>query len=102
MKADSGISLSGIKVDGGASANNYLMQTQADIIGAQVIRPKVTETTALGAAYLAGIAVGFWAGIDEVKQQWKAERIFVPSASESDVAAAKTGWADAISRTLSK
>jgi glycerol kinase len=102
MGKDAGVPLKELKVDGGASRNNLLMQFQADIIGAQVIRPKVTETTALGAAYLAGIAVGFWAGIDEVKQQWKAERIFVPSASESDVAAAKAGWADAISRTLNK
>ena len=102
MGKDAGVPLKELKVDGGASRNNLLMQFQADIIGAQVIRPKVTETTALGAAYLAGIAVGFWAGIEEVKQQWKAERIFVPSASESDVAAAKAGWADAISRTLNK
>ena len=102
MGKDAGVPLKELKVDGGASRNNLLMQFQADIIGAQVIRPKVTETTALGAAYLAGIAVGFWAGIDEVKQQWKAERIFVPSASESDVTAAKAGWADAISRTLNK
>ena len=102
MGKDAGVPLKELKVDGGASRNNLLMQFQADIIGAQVIRPKVTETTALGAAYLAGIAVGFWAGIEEVKQQWKAERIFVPSASESDVTAAKAGWADAISRTLNK
>ena len=102
MGKDAGVPLKELKVDGGASRNNLLMQFQADIIGAQVIRPKVTETTALGAAYLAGIAVGFWAGIDEVKQQWKAERIFVPSASESDVTAAKAGWSDAISRTLNK
>ena len=73
-----------------------------DVIGADVIRPQVTETTALGAAYLAGIATGFWAGIDEVKQQWKAEKVFTPSASEAEVAAAKAGWAGAIARTLTR
>ena len=100
MGKDAGVPLKELKVDGGASRDNLLMQFQADVIGAQVIRPQVTETTALGAAYLAGIAVGFWAGVGEVKQQWKAERVFSPSATEAEVAAAKAGWADAISRTL--
>ena len=100
MGKDAGVPLKELKVDGGASRDNLLMQFQADVIGAQVIRPQVTETTALGAAYLAGIAVGFWAGVGEVKQQWKAERVFSPSATEAKVAAAKAGWADAISRTL--
>ena len=100
MGKDAGVPLKELKVDGGASRDNLLMQFQADVIGAQVIRPQVTETTALGAAYLAGIAVGFWAGVEDVKQQWKAERVFTPSATEAEVAAAKAGWADAISRTL--
>ena len=102
MEKDAGVPLKELKVDGGASRDNLMMQFQADIIGAKVIRPKVTETTALGAAYLAGLAVGFWDGIEDVKNQWKAEKVFVPEASEEKVAAAKAGWADAISRTLSK
>lgn len=102
MEKDAGVPLKELKVDGGASRNNLMMQFQADIIGAKVIRPQVTETTALGAAYLAGIAVGFWDGVEGVKGQWKAERVFTPSASVESVAAAKQGWADAISRTLSK
>ena len=102
MGKDAGVPLKALKVDGGASRNNLLMQFQADVIGAQVIRPQVTETTALGAAYLAGIAVGFWDGIDDVQQQWKAERIFRPEAPVESVAAARAGWADAIARTLTK
>ena len=101
MGRDAGVPLKELKVDGGASRDNLLMQFQADVIGADVIRPQVTETTALGAAYLAGIAVGFWKGIADVKQQWKAERVFRPEASEESVAAAKAGWGDAIARTLS-
>ena len=85
---------------GGASRNNLLMQFQADILGASVIRPEVTETTALGAAYLAGLATGFWSGLDEVKRQWRAERTFAPEAPADKVAAAKAGWADAMRRTL--
>ena len=100
MGKDAGVPLKELKVDGGASRNNLLMQFQADIIGARVIRPKVTETTALGAAYLAGIAVGFWDGIEEVQRQWQAERIFSPAAPEAQVTTAKAGWVDAIQRTL--
>ena len=102
MGKDAGVPLKELKVDGGASRDNLLMQFQADVIGADVIRPRVTETTALGAAYLAGIAVGFWAGIDDVKQQWKAERVFKPEAPKDLVEAAKTGWVDAIARTLTR
>ncbi len=102
MEKDAGVALSGLKVDGGASRNNLLMQFQADILGTGVVRPKVTETTALGAAYLAGLAVGFWGSLDEVKAQWEAERSFSPSMDEESVAAAKKGWADAISRTLTR
>ena len=100
MEKDAGVKLSELKVDGGASRNNLMMQFQADILGASVIRPKVTETTALGACYLAGLAVGYWSSLDEVKRQWQAERVFLPSAA--DTAAAKAGWADAIQRTLTK
>ena len=100
MAADSGVRLPELKVDGGASRNNLLMQFQADILGAQVIRPEVTETTALGACYLAGLAVGFWKDLDEVKRQWKAEKVFSPKTSAETVAALKEGWADAIRRTV--
>ena len=102
MEKDAGVPLGELKVDGGASRNNLLMQFQSDILGAKVVRPKVTETTALGAAYLAGLAVGFWKDIDEVKKQWQAERVFAPSMPQEQVSVAKTGWADAVSRTLSK
>lgn len=102
MEKDAGISLNELKVDGGASRNNLLMQFQSDILGVNVIRPKVTETTALGAAYLAGLAVGFWNDIEEVKSQWQAEHIFEPELDLKKVATAKAGWTDAISRTLTK
>ena len=99
MEKDAGVKLSELKVDGGASRNNLMMQFQADILGTNVIRPQVTETTAMGACYLAGLAVGFWSSLDEIKQQWQAERTFTPSGA--DVKAAKEGWVDAISRTIS-
>ena len=100
MEKDAGVRLSELKVDGGASRNNLMMQFQSDILGASVIRPRVTETTALGACYLAGLAVGYWSSLDEVKRQWQAERVFTPS--DADTAPAKAGWADAIQRTLTK
>ena len=100
MERDAGVKLSELKVDGGASRNNLMMQFQADILDTAVIRPQVTETTAMGAAYLAGLAVGFWGSLDEIKKQWQAERTFTPSGT--DVKAVKEGWADAISRTVSK
>ena len=78
MEADAGITLSRMKVDGGASANNYLMQTQCDIGGAPVIRPSCVETTAMGAAYLAGLAVGYWKDLDEIRRNWTSDRIFAP------------------------
>ena len=102
MQRDAGVVLGELKVDGGASKNNLMMQFQSDILGTRVIRPKETETTARGAAYLAGLAVGFWASIDDVRGQWEAERTFEPKASEEEVAAARKGWAEAISRTLTK
>ena len=101
MQKDAGISLAELKVDGGASRNNLLMQFQADILGTSVIRPQVTETTALGAAYLAGLAVGYWESIDHIKSQWAVDKAFVPSAPKDEVEALKAGWADAIGRTLS-
>lgn len=102
MEDDSGITLGELKVDGGACKDNLMMQFQSDIINTKVIRPQVVETTALGAAYLAGLAVGFWSGLDEVKSQWKVERTFTPSMSKERVAEVKEGWKDAVSRTLTK
>ena len=99
MEKDAGVPLSELKVDGGASRNDLMMQFQADILGASVVRPQVTETTAMGACYLAGLAVGYWSSLDEIKAQWQAERIFTPSGA--DTTALKAGWADAIGRTLS-
>ena len=78
MKADSGILLSALKVDGGASANNFLMQAQADVSQAPVHRPNCVETTAMGAAYLAGLAVGYWKDKEDVKKNWTIDRIFQP------------------------
>ena len=101
MEKDAGVKLAELKVDGGASRNNLLMQFQADILNTSVIRPKVTETTALGAAYLAGLAVGFWESIDYIKSQWAVETAFEPKAEEADVTILKEGWKDAINRTLS-
>ena len=100
MERDAGVPLAELKVDGGASRNNLMMQFQSDILGANVIRPEVTETTALGACYLAGLAVGYWSSLDEIKQQWKAERTFAPSGA--DMTASKNGWKDAISRTVTR
>ena len=102
MRKDAGVNLRSLKVDGGASRNNLMMQFQADILGTEVVRPVVTETTALGAAYLAGLAVGFWTSLDSLKEQWAAERVFRPEASAESVNAAVRGWQDAINRTLTK
>ena len=103
MEKDAGVKLCELKVDGGASRNNLMMQFQADVTLARVVRPVVTETTALGAAYLAGLAVGFWKDLQEVKGQWKAERVFEPASGEAAaaaVSAAKAGWKNAVNRTL--
>ena len=102
MGRDAGVPIRELKVDGGASRNNLLMQFQSDILGTSVVRPEVTETTALGAAYLAGLAVGYWSGIDEVRRQWSAERVFTPQMDAEGVKSAKAGWANAIERTLTK
>ena len=102
MEKDAGIRLAELKVDGGATRNTGMLQFQADILGTKVILPKLTETTAMGACYLAGLAVGYWGGIDEIKEQWQIERIFVPEATPERVAELKAGWANAISRTINK
>jgi glycerol kinase len=100
MQADSGIRLEALRVDGGASANNFLMQFQADILGVKVERPKVPEVTALGAAFLAGIAVGFWQGLDDVKKRLAVERTFEPSPDTDKQIARYKGWKKAVTRAL--
>ena len=100
MKADAGIDLKSLKVDGGASANDFLMQVQADITGAPVERPLCVETTAMGAAYMAGLAVGYWKNKEEVIKNWKIDRIFTPDISE-DVRSEKTlGWNRAVKHSF--
>ncbi len=96
MKADSGIDLAALKVDGGASANNFLMQTQADIIGAPVNRPVCVETTAMGAAYLAGLAVGYWASKEDVIKNWAIDAVFKPAISADERAKKIKGWKKAV------
>ncbi len=96
MKADAGIRLSALKVDGGASANNFLMQTQADIIDAPVNRPVCVETTAMGAAYLAGLAVGYWRSREDVVKNWAIDRTFLPGISSEERAARVKGWNKAV------
>ncbi len=96
MKADSGIVLSALKVDGGASANNFLMQTQADFIGAPVARPVCVETTAMGAAYLAGLAVGYWKNREEVVQNWAIDKTFKPMIGEEEREKKIKGWNKAV------
>ena len=100
MQRDSGIELCELKVDGGAARNNLLMQFQSDLLDTRVIRPQVTETTALGAAYLAGLAVGYWDSIDDIKQQWQAEHVFEPTEERESIEKAVEGWHDAVRRVL--
>lgn len=99
MEEDAGIEIRELKVDGGAVVNDLLMQFQADLIGIPVIRPETTETTALGAAYLAGLAVGFWEGVEEIQAQWAAERTFNCTISKAEQEKLMTGWAKAVSRS---
>lgn len=96
MKADAGMELSALKVDGGASANNLLMQTQADISNVPVHRPRCVETTAMGAAYLAGLAVGYWSGIDDIRYNWEIDRIFEPEITEEERTSRIKGWNRAV------
>lgn len=101
MMRDSGLKLKSLKVDGGASRNDLLMQFQSDILRSEVIRPSVTETTALGAAYLAGLAVGYWRNIDEIRGQWQEQSRFEPLMEQSEVDRLQRSWHDAVYRTLS-
>ncbi|HEY4349699.1 MAG TPA: glycerol kinase GlpK [Paraburkholderia sp.] len=96
MEADSGMRIGELRVDGGACANNLLMQFQADMLGVDAVRPRVSETTALGAAYLAGLAVGYWKDIDALQSQWQLERRFSPAMARADVDQCLAGWQRAV------
>lgn len=95
MEADAGTTIKQLRVDGGATANNLLLQIQADVLDTEVIRPKITETTAIGAAYLAGLAIGFWKNVDQIQEQWIADRKFQPS-ENNDSAKLIAGWKRAV------
>jgi glycerol kinase len=96
MEADSGIAIKELRVDGGATANNLLMQFQSDMLNTKVIRPEIIETTALGAAYLAGLAVGYWKDMEEIQKQWQVDRIFEPAMKEDDRNKLSKGWQRAV------
>jgi glycerol kinase len=101
MEADSGIAIKELRVDGGATANNLLMQFQSDLLQTTVIRPTTTETTALGAAYLAGLAVGYWSNVEEIQALWQKERVFtpqMPAVQRNELAA---GWSKAVGAAMS-
>ena len=100
MTSQAGIKLKEVRADGGPTKNKFLMQFQADLLATKVIRPRVTETTALGAAYLAGLAVGYWESVGEIRKQWQAEHIFEPAADRTQIAKAVAGWEDAVRRVL--
>jgi glycerol kinase len=100
MEKDAGVNLQVLKVDGGASVNNNLMQFQADLLGVRVARPVVAETTSLGAAYLAGLAVGYWHDTNDVERNWKLDREFSPSMSADERDKKYARWCKAVSRTL--
>lgn len=99
MEKDSGLKLTGLRVDGGAAMNNFLMQFQSDILGVEVDRPKINETTALGAAYLAGLATGYWASQEEIQQNWSLDQKYMPKMSEDERAKLYHGWECAIKAT---
>jgi glycerol kinase len=99
MQQDAGIRLKELRVDGGAAANAMLMQFQADILGVPVVRPKVLETTALGAAYLAGLATGVWKDTAEIGRQWAVGRRFDPAMNRAEAGARMAGWTRALERS---
>jgi glycerol kinase len=101
MKEDSGIDIRELRVDGGATVNNQLMQFQADLLQSKVVRPKITETTALGAAYLAGLAVNFWSNINEIRQQWQIDRTFSPQIEKEETLSLIKGWHRAVNAVQS-
>jgi len=100
MEGDSGIKLKELRVDGGASANNLLMQLQADLLSVPVVRPKVNETTALGAAYLAGLAVGYWKNEAEIAKQWQTDRRFTPAMKRANRTRIADGWERALKQAM--
>jgi glycerol kinase len=100
MEQDSGVRLTALKADGGMVYNELLMQFQADILGVPVVRPKVAETTALGAAYAAGLAVGYWSSLDELRQNWQIDRTWEPNMAEDQRAKLYLGWCKAVERSM--
>jgi glycerol kinase len=100
MEADAGIQIKELRVDGGATVNNALMQFQSDILGCKVVRPTITETTALGAAYLAGLAVGYWKNIAEIQQQWQVEKSFEPAMDPAKRNELINGWQRAVKAAI--
>jgi glycerol kinase len=100
MEADAGVPIAQLRVDGGATVNDLLMQYQSDILGCKVVRPEVTETTALGAAYLAGLAVGYWTDLDAIAAQWSAEHTFSPTLDKAGRLEADARWNRAVRATL--
>jgi len=98
MRADAGVPLTELRVDGGAASNNALMQFQADLLGVPVVRPAVTETTAMGAAYLAGLAVGYWPSVEAITGQWRVDRRFEPQMPRATAATLRARWSDALQR----
>jgi glycerol kinase len=100
MAADSGVPLEVLKVDGGVTLNELCMQIQADVLGVDVVRPKVPETTALGAAYGAGLAVGYWSDPEDLRANWQEDRRWKPSWTEKQREAGYAGWRKAVQRTL--
>lgn len=101
MEADAGISIKELRVDGGATVNDFLMQFQSDVLNCKVVRPEITETTALGAAYLAGLAVGYWESIDDIKNQWSIEKTFSPDISNDNRDSLYIGWLKAVNASVS-
>jgi glycerol kinase len=99
MEEDAGITMTELRVDGGASVNNLLMQIQSDTIFKRVVRPKVTETTALGAAYLAGLAIGYWSNLEELQLQWQIEKSFEPETPEGEMKRRIANWKRAVERS---
>jgi glycerol kinase len=100
MEKDSGVTLKALKVDGGMVFNNTLMQFQSDVLGVPVIRPKVAETTALGAAYAAGLATGFWDNLEDLRQNWQIDKTWEPKMDESQREGEYSQWKKAVTRTF--
>jgi glycerol kinase len=99
MVADSGLELSSLRVDGGAVKNNFLCQLQADVLGEEIVRPEVDETTALGAAYAAGLAVGVWSDVEDLRGNWRVDRSFDPASdTQAELDRKYDRWADAVDR----